>query len=382
MTSFAQFSRWTRQLLFAGSLMLGCGNPIPLPSEESGCVSPSCAEDSPQEPSVQEPERICPEGKDGDAYWRLPTGELGELAEDCTAEQLCLGGLCAKLGTFAFVSDKNGEAEIYLQEGFLAPLQITSTLPGVSPQSPDFCPENVLLFELMQGYFSELYLIDSSGSVNRVTSAPGYNHDPSCDTAGEWVYFSSNMSGTYNLYKIKPAEGPQSLTRLTHLPEIGDEGLIAVLEPDVCMVGDWVVLRCDYKDGESENSEICKVGTDGTDFTRLTHSEHEGDHAPACSPDGTKIAFASSRYDADLEQGNEDIYVISIDGNNEQRITREAAPELIPAFSSDGKLIGYKKYVERNGNYFTDLWITDVNGKEQMQLTSDPGNEYDITWKP
>ncbi len=386
---------WTLGLFLAGTSIVGCSKPTSL--QESECVSASCsddsAENSPEEP-LPEPELFCPEGKVGDAYWRLPDGELGDLAEDCAADQLCLGGLCAKLGIFAYISDRSGEAEVHQQEGFLSPLQLTQTIPGVSPQSPDWSPDGqCMVFELMQGLYSNLYLLCLNGSGGPLTFLPGYNSHPSYDSNGEKVTFSTTLDGTWNLFTRKiQGTDMNNLVRLTNLPyenygmttPQGEEYVTAVLDPDVCQNGDWIVFRCDYRrdideDNFSENSEICKMRRDRSEFTRLTFSEHVADHSPACSPDGRWIAFASSRYYPETGYGNDDVFVMDIDGQQERRITTDPASEQTPAFSSDGKLIGYERYL---GGYSVDLWITDLEGKEHLQLTSDPGREYDLAWKP
>jgi TolB protein len=50
------------------------------------------------------------------------------------------------------------------------------------------------------------------------------------------------------------------------------------------------------------------------------------DSGPVFSPDGTKIAFASSR------SGNGDIYVINVDGSGLRRVTTTNAIDLAPTW--------------------------------------------------
>jgi len=54
---------------------------------------------------------------------------------------------------------------------------------------------------------------------------------------------------------------------------------------------------------------IYAMDADGSNVVNLTNSPGH-DYEPAWSPDGTKIAFSSSR------EGNNEIYVMNIDGMN------------------------------------------------------------------
>jgi Tol biopolymer transport system component len=65
----------------------------------------------------------------------------------------------------------------------------------------------------------------------------------------------------------------------------------------------------------------------------LTNHAFE-DHAPAFSPDGSRIAFTSDR------DGNAEIYVMDADGANVRRLTDNAAADFGPAFSADGRATG------------------------------------------
>ena len=73
------------------------------------------------------------------------------------------------------------------------------------------------------------------------------------------------------------------------------------------------------------NYEIYTMNTDGSNQTRLTFNQ-AGDFAPAWSPNGRQIVFASFREDEhladiDLDEYNAEIYVMDTDGSNQRQLT-------------------------------------------------------------
>ena len=64
------------------------------------------------------------------------------------------------------------------------------------------------------------------------------------------------------------------------------------------------------------------MNADGSGQTRLTNNAV--DLLPAWSPDGQRIAFASTR------DGNSEIYVMNADGSGQTRLTNNPAATNIP----------------------------------------------------
>ena len=74
------------------------------------------------------------------------------------------------------------------------------------------------------------------------------------------------------------------------------------------------------------------MNADGSEVTRLTNSP-AFDQMPAWSPDGTKIAFMSSR------DGNPEIYVMNADGSGQTRLTNNPGMDARPSWSRNGDFI-------------------------------------------
>lgn len=97
----------------------------------------------------------------------------------------------------------------------------------------------------------------------------------------------------------------------------------------------WAVLRTDGRGGALPVSKNVRVTHDGQSF------------APALSPDGRLVAYASSRTgSADL-----DIYVQQLSGKGTVRLTQDAARDTQPAFSADGTTVYFASSREPAGIY-------------------------------
>ncbi len=95
-----------------------------------------------------------------------------------------------------------------------------------------------------------------------------------------------------------------------------------------------IAFSCYY--GDYYGWEICTMATDGTNSKNITNSTAMDLH-PSWSPDGTKIAFESTRE----WHNRSSIYVMDADGNNVTCLTPETKICRFPAWSPDGKRIAY-----------------------------------------
>lgn len=99
-----------------------------------------------------------------------------------------------------------------------------------------------------------------------------------------------------------------------------------------------------------------------------------GDNAnyPAWSPDGTQLVFRSNR------DGNQELYIIHINGINLTRLTDQTASDNLPAWSPDGTRIAFTSNLAGN----TNIYLVDVNGTNLQQITIDPAEDTYPQWSP
>jgi Tol biopolymer transport system component len=112
---------------------------------------------------------------------------------------------------------------------------------------------------------------------------------------------------------------------------------------------------------------------DGGNQRRLTN-QGSSNSSPAVSPDGRSIAFVSNR------DGNDEIYIMDIDGGNPHRLTQITfADDNFPSWSPDGRRIVFNSGSPRGG---FDLYVIDADGTNLLRLTDHSGWEFEPAWQP
>ncbi|MCB9141602.1 MAG: TolB family protein [Anaerolineales bacterium] len=88
------------------------------------------------------------------------------------------------------------------------------------------------------------------------------------------------------------------------------------------------------------------------------------------SPVGSQILFVSN------EPGNDDLFTISVDGTNANRLTGTPAWEKHPTWSPNGAQIVF--FTNRDGR--NQLWIMNADGSNQRILLNSAYNDWDPVW--
>jgi Tol biopolymer transport system component len=135
-------------------------------------------------------------------------------------------------------------------------------------------------------------------------------------------------------------------------------------------------------EGYNLNSDIYTVNPDGTNLTNLNAdtSTSASESGPAWSPDGAKIAFASS-LNSKSGLGSNDIYVMDANGSNPKRLTNNEYqfPGVGGSWSPDGAKMVLSCYRTVWGH--NEICRVDADGSNIIRLTTSENSEAP-TWSP
>jgi TolB protein len=197
----------------------------------------------------------------------------------------------------------------------------------------------------------------------------------SADIYGK-IAFSSNRTGNYDIWVMNPDGSGQ--TDLTNNPALDDT---PAWSPDGSKIA--FVSKRPSSPYHSTEREIYVMNADGSGQTQLTRpaSYHTpNNYDPAWSPDGSKIAFVSTR---DSTTGyNAEIYVMNADGTGQKRLTNNPSIDDSPTWSPDGSKIAFESRTGENDNY--KIWVMNADGSGQpKQLTFNNAYEDGYpAWSP
>ena len=228
--------------------------------------------------------------------------------------------------------------------------------------SPD---GHALVFSRMDTNGSNLYIVEAhhEGAVRQLTDSFAHDRGPTWSPDGSMVAFSSDRSGTDQIWRMNIASGDwgPNLTQLTSDTPHKRVNNFVSWSPD----GRWIAFESDR---DRDDPEIFLANAvDGTNQQRLTFSRAL-DEVPSWSPDGRFLLFSSDRHGDPLSR-NYDIYIMAIDHRNPRRLTITPGAASYPSMSPDGRYIAFSYRAPGAGS--TDVMLMNADGSKLRNLIAD-----------
>ena len=206
--------------------------------------------------------------------------------------------------------------------------------------------------------FKEIYECDFDGyGVQQLTNSKSISMNPALSPDGKNLAYIDFTSGRPTLY-IRSLNGGRTA---------------AVGKSSVSIDPGWrnnneVAATLSF-DG---NQEIYIVNSDGTLSRRVTNSKSI-DISPTFSPDGSKMAFVSSR------NGLPQIFIQDLASGQVKRLTFSGRYNTQPSWSPVGDKIVYTTW-EKGGEI--NIFTINTDGSGLMQLTQKCGENKSPSWSP
>lgn len=214
-----------------------------------------------------------------------------------------------------------------------------------------------IVFSARPGGNSNLWRIAVDGGKPELIAAAGYNTvDPNFSRQDDRLVYAQYTEDV-NIWRIdlsaagKPRPPPKRLissTRIDSGPQYSPDG-----------------LRIAFASTRSGSFEIWTCDSSGENPIQLTSFRGPLAGSPRWSPDGRQIVF-DSRPD-----GNADIFLINSEGGKPRRLTEDPAEDIVPSWSRDGRWIYFAS--TRSGTM--QVWKLPAAGGEALQVTAQGGFE-------
>ena len=207
-----------------------------------------------------------------------------------------------RYGIWVMNADGTGQKQVSAASPSTA---FTDSEPAWSPEGDE------IVFSRYRSGDRDLWSVRLDGSQERdLTNTPGFSEmDPAWSPTGDEISYTrvgceSPGSGLSCVYKMKTdGTGQVNLTPETSLPGCPNQpGYFhrgASSEPSYSSDGAKIAFRGTVTCPHSSGTDIWVMGSGGGGKVNLTDDNGTSDNHPAFSPDGTKVAFNSSRPNGD-----------------------------------------------------------------------------------
>ena len=203
---------------------------------------------------------------------------------------------------------------------------------------------------------------------DQMTASPTPTTTPVASTPGippllqGKVAFLSDRSGQTQVYILDPVTGRVGLLTARWPYDLAEAS--GSMSPDGTV---WAHVRTD-PNGVPQIYLYSRLYGDSRQLTFNSGTNYD----PVWSPHGDRLAFVST------ENGNDDLYIIDADGQNQRRLTiNQWEWDKHPSWSPDGTQIVFWSNQDSGRK---QLWIVNADGTNRRLLLNSPYDDWDPVW--
>lgn len=285
-------------------------------------------------------------------------------------------------GVLAYYSERDGNAEIYLMNAD-GSAERRLTFNEADDYSPAWSPDGErIAFEsdrndpnpvrCFPNCTYDLYVMNADGTGERQLTDTPYISETNADWSpdGTQIMYDADVGGDGNgeIYVLNVEDALVSAAEPKRLTDGKSDDRFADWSPDGTQIA--------FSSKRDGNWEIYVMNADGTDPRRMTDNA-VNDFFPDWSPDGTQIAYFVMP--ANLAARGQDLYIMNADGSDARQLTdTQPIVDEDPAWSPDGKRLAFQS--DRDGNF--EIYLINVDGTNEQRLTTNHTQEYWPAWRP
>jgi eukaryotic-like serine/threonine-protein kinase len=305
-----------------------------------------------------------------------PTIEITPTPDNTPVPQATLLG--GGQGQIAFVSARSGMPQIYMSNLDGTNLvQITQIENGAC--QPAWSPDGSRLVfispcqrraDFIENVYSDtsLFTVNADGTgLKQLTNVPGADFEPAWSPEGNRIAFTSIRDGNKQIYVLEIDS--LAVTRLT-TPNVNIENSQPAWSPDGKQVA--------YMAKRVGTHQVWVMSDTGQENVQIVRSGQVlWDYAPAWSADGRVILFNQRRGDSVTPRP----WLMSLQYAESETAARLNFPTPIEdvEFSPDGLWLVYEG-MDNQGN--RDIYFMTIAGGNRTRLTNDEAVDFDPAWRP
>jgi tol-pal system beta propeller repeat protein TolB len=270
-------------------------------------------------------------------------------------------------GVIAFISERAAQRDVWLVKPAGEETQLTrSPMDDDYPVAPAPDGKALLIISTrtVEGrHFEQLRLQPLDGSPPVPLNTPRARaRNPSWSPDGRWLVAESDAKSFSDLVRIEPGAGAEEQTLLS----VREGSFEPAVSPDGSEIA--------FVSSREGDPEIYVMRADGTGERRIT-AFHQEDREPRWSPDGKWLTFISNR------EGRDRYYLVRPDGTQLRTVSGAATKleERELAWSPDGQKVAF---VERLPDAKSRIWVARVEGGEPVALTDGKSLDDMPAWSP